>query len=229
MKSMKQKTHRTWIAMGALLPLAAALSTAHAEDSPWSIRVGPAQVLFDASAKVDVGGTTVPGANVGAEDNTTLALDIGYALTDRWTIRAAVGIPPTTTLSAAGTLKGFVPPLTGTLGRVKYGPAVLSATWKIGDFGAFHPYVGAGLNYTHVFSSEDGDIAGLKVDSAFGTVLEGGFDVPLDRHWSLFLDARKIFVKTMATGTVPALGGPPAKASVTLDPLIVHMGVSYRF
>lgn len=228
MKNTKQ-VNRAWIAMGVLLSLTTALPTAHAGDSPWSVRVGPALAAFDATAKVDVGGTNVPGANVGVKDNTFLAFDIGYALNDRWTIRTALGIPPTTTLSAAGTLKGFVPPLTGTLGRLKYGPAVLSATWKIGEFGVFHPYVGAGLNYTRVFSSQDGDIAGLKVKSAFGTALQVGVDVPIDRNWGLFLDARKIFVKTTATGTVPALGGAPAKASVTLDPLVVHMGASYRF
>lgn len=225
----RQQTHSARLAMAVLLPLLGTLSNAHAEDSPWSIRVGPAMVAFDASAKVDVGGANVPGANVAVKDNTALAFDIGYALDDRWTIRTAFGAPPTTTLSAAGSLKGFVPPLTGTLGKVKYGPAVLSATWKLGKFGVFEPYVGAGLNYTHVFSSKDGDIAGLKVKSAFGTALQVGFDVPIDRHWAVFLDARKIYVKTTATGTVPALGGPPAKASVTLDPLIVHMGASYRF
>lgn len=222
-------TSRTGFALGLLLPLAAASTSATAGDSPWSVRVGPAMAVFDASANVAVAGANVPGANIGVKDNTTLGIDIGYALNDRWTIRAALGIPPTTTLSTAGTLKGFVPPLTGTLGKVKYGPAVLSATWKFGGFGAFEPYVGAGVNYTHVFSSEDGDIAGLKVKSAFGTVLQAGFDVPIDRNWGLFLDARKIFVKTTATGTVPALGGPPAKASVTLNPLLVHVGASYRF
>ena len=220
---------RALTTMGLFLPLIAGAPLAHATDSPWSVRLGPALVAFDASASVDVAGSTVPGANVAVKDNTTLALDIGYALDDRWTIRAAIGVPPTTTLSADGSLKGFVPPLSGTLGRVKYGPAVLSATWKIGEFGIFHPYVGAGLNYTHVFSSKDGDIAGLKVKSAFGGALQVGVDVPVDRTWGLFLDVRKIYVKTTATGTVPGLGGPPAKASVTLNPMVVHVGASYRF
>jgi outer membrane protein len=228
MMNINLKT-RSKVAMTLLLSIAAAVSTAHAEDSPWSIRAGAALVKFDASASVDVAGTAFPGANVAVKDNSTLAFDVGYALDDRWTIRTAFGVPPTTTMSTAGSLNGFVPPLTGTLGRVKYGPAVLSATYKLGNFGMFQPYVGAGLNYTHVFSSSDGDIAGLKVKSAFGTALQVGFDVPLDRNWGLFMDARKIFVKTTATGTIPALGGPPAKASVTLNPFVVHMGVSYRF
>jgi outer membrane protein len=172
----------SWANIALLIPLAAALSTAHADDSPWPIRVGPAHVGFDASARIDVAGAPVPETNVAVTDNVALAIDVGYALDDRWTIRAAFGVPPTTTMSAAGSLKGLVPPLTSTLGRVKYGPAVLSVTWKLGNFGLFEPYVGAGLNYTHVFSSNDGDIAGLKVESAFGTALQVGFDVPLDRN-----------------------------------------------
>jgi outer membrane protein len=80
-----------------------------------------------------------------------------------------------------------------------------------------------------VFSSNDGDIAGLKVDSAFGTALQAGLDIPLDKSWGLFLDIRKIYVRTTANGSIPAFGGPAAKADVTLDPTIVHAGLSYRF
>jgi len=217
------------VAVGVLLPFACAMSAAHADDSPWSVRVGPVLAAFNASAKVDVAGSNVPGGNVGAKDNVSLGLEVGYALDDRWTIRTALGVPPTTTLSTAGTLNSLVPPLTGTLGRVKYGPVVLSATWKIGEFGLFRPYVGAGINYTYVFSNTDADVSGLRVKSAFGTALQVGFDVPIDRNWGLFFDVRKVFVKTTATGSVPALGNPPVRASVVLDPLLVHMGVSYRF
>jgi len=215
--------------LGIIFPLAMLCAPAYAGESPWSLRAGPAQVAFDASASVSVAGTTFPGGNVGVQDNTALAFEIGYALDDRWTVRLALGVPPTTTFSAAGSLKGMVPPLTGTLGKVTYGPAVLSATYKLGSFGAVQPYVGAGINYTHVFSSNDGDIAGLKVDSAFGTALQAGLDIPLDKSWGLFLDIRKIYVRTTANGSIPAFGGPAAKADVTLDPTIVHAGLSYRF
>lgn len=213
----------------ALSLMAMALPAAHAGDSPWSLRAGPAQVSFDTQSTVEVAGAPVPGGFIEAEDRTILAFELGYRATDRWTLRLAFGVPPTSRLSTGGTLNTLVPPLTGTLGRVKYGPAVLSATWKLGDFGALRPYVGAGINYTHVFKTTDGDIAGLRIKSAWGSALQAGFDVAIDRDWSLFVDARKVFVKTTATGAVPALGGPPAKADVTLDPLIVHAGISYRF
>ena len=216
-------------ALGVLSLMALALPAAHAGDSPWLLRVGPAHVGFDAKSTVEVAGAPVPGGSIEVEDSTILAFELGYRATDRWTVRLAFGVPPTSTLSTGGTLNTLVPPLTGTLGKVKYGPAVLSATWALGDFGAFRPYVGAGINYTHVFKTTDGDIGGLRIKSAWGSALQAGFDVAIDRDWSLFVDARKVFVKTTATGTVPALGGPPAKANVTLDPLIVHIGAAYRF
>ncbi|MEN9890893.1 MAG: outer membrane protein precursor, partial [Pseudomonadota bacterium] len=197
--------------------------------SPWTLRVGPALAAFHASSRVSVAGSPVPGAAIDLKDNVFLGIDIGYALDAHWTLRTALGVPPTTTLSAAGSLAGLVPPLTGTLGHVKYGPAVLSLVWSPGAVGPLRPYVGAGLNYTHVFSSSDGDIAGLRVRSAFGTALQAGVELPIGAQWSWFIDARQIFVKTRATGTVPALGGPPARADVRLDPLVLHLGLSHRF
>lgn len=218
-------TLRAGLTIGLLLSLSAPLTMAHAEgSSPWSVRTGPVRVVFSESATVAVNGANVPGANAQAKDNTSLGIDVGYALSDRWTLRTAFGIPPTTTLSGTGSLAAA-----GTLGRVKYAPLVVSVTWKIGEFGPIHPYVGAGVNYTRVISQEDGSIAGLKVKSAFGSALQVGFDVPIDTNWGLFLDARKMFVKTTATGTLPTMGGASADASLTLNPLIVHTGVFYRF
>lgn len=213
----------------ALSVIAVAVPAAHAGDSPWSLRVGAAYVGFDAKSSVAVAGAPVPGGSIEVENNTALAFEVGYHLTDRWALRLAFGVPPTTTLSTGGTLNSFVPPLTGTLGSVKYGPAVASVTWTFAEFGVLRPYVGAGVNYTYVFDTTDGDIGNLRVNSAWGSALQAGFDVAIDRDWSIFVDVRKVFVKTTATGTIPALGGPPASADVTLNPLIVQVGVGYRF
>jgi outer membrane protein len=215
--------------LAATLLSAACLSPVHAETSPWSVRVGPASVAFDVSSSVAVAGTTVPGGEVQAKDNLFLGIEIGYTVNEAWAVRLALGVPPTTTLSTGGTLNALVPPLTGTLGKVKYGPAVLSANYTLGQWGPVKPYVGLGVNYTMVMESRDGDIAGLNVKSAWGSALELGLDWPITPHWSVFADARKVFVKTSASGTIPALGGLPATADVKLNPLIVHTGIGYRF
>jgi outer membrane protein len=216
--------------LGGIVLLALSLpGYACAQESPWTFRVGPAGVFWDESAKVKLDGTTVPGGNANVKDNTTLGMDIGYDFTDRWTARFAFGIPPKTKLTTAGSLDAARPPLSGKLGEVTYGPAVLTAVYKFNPNGRISPYAGAGVTYVYVFDSKDGDIHGLKVDHAWGTVLQVGFTAPLNKQWSFFLDARKLFIDTKARGTVPALGGQRASASIDLDPVIIHTGLEYRF
>lgn len=206
---------------------AAAALPALAQDSPWSVRAGVAAIRFSPDSTIELPtGVPVPGAAVGVKNNTAAALEIGYELAHDWTLRFAMGNPPTTTLSAAGTLP---PAPTGTLGKIRYAPAMLTLTYGFGDLGPIRPYVGAGINYTWVMKETDGDIARLKADNAWGGVLQAGFDVPLSRQWSLFFDARKVFVKTQARGVVPALGNVPGSARIKLDPAIYVVGVGYRF
>lgn len=200
-----------------------------AQTTNWFLRAGPAAVQFHAGSNLEVGGAAFPGAQSLVSNNTALAFEVGYSMTQDAAVRLAFGVPPKTTLTAGGALQSLVPPLTGTLGTVTYGPVILTATYSFGSSGAVRPYVGAGVSYLKVFSTGDADLAGLKVDSAWGTALQAGVDVPVTSNWSLFIDVRKIFVKTSATGTVPALGSPPVLASVKLDPVVIHAGIGYRF
>ncbi|HSW05134.1 OmpW/AlkL family protein [Aquabacterium sp.] len=214
------------ISVAALACLLAATGTAVAQAapdraSPWWLHAGPVQVQFHTKADVRVGGAPLPGAGVDASSNTTLGLEIGHDMTPNIAARLTIGVPPTTRLSGTGPLAGA-----GELGRVKYGPAVLSATWSFDGLGAFRPYLGAGVNYTIALESPDGAITSLKVKNAFGSVLQAGFDMPLGPRWGLFVDVKKVFLKTTADGWV---GPAPAHASVQLDPLLIHGGVSYRF
>lgn len=203
---------------------ATAVTSASAQSSPWTVRVGAAHVRFSTDADVFVNGAQVPGANAEASSNTTLGLELAYSFSPDWTLRFLAGVPPTTTLTGTGALAG-----TGTLGKVKYGPAVLSATYNLPKVGSVTPYLGAGLNYTIVMSSKDGFISNLDVNSAFGSVLQAGMELPLGGEWSVALDARKIFLKTKASGVLPAMGGAIAKADVRLDPLVVFLSLGRRF
>lgn len=201
-----------------------------AQDSPWELRVGVATVnLAAAQSKLWVGGEFVRGGDVAFKNNVTVAAELGYSLTPRLMARAILGLPPTTKMKAAGSLQNMVPPLSGNLGELQYGPFALTLTHDLGQWGRFKPYAGIGINYTMVFKKTDGDISRLKAKNAWGSVLQLGVDYQIDKHWSLFADARKIFVKSTATGIVPAFGGAPAKAEVKFDPLAVHVGLGYRF
>ncbi len=195
-----------------------------APKSPWRLYAGPAHIGFSTSADVRAGGQPVPGANAEADSNYSIGFGAIYDFHPGWSAELALGLPPTTALKGTGTLAGA-----GTLGKVKYGPAVLSVRRQLWDEGPVRPYIGAGINYTLVLESRDGFVSGLDVKNGVGPVLQAGFEVPIDARWSFFFDAKKIWVKTTATGTLPALGGAPAYAKVRLDPLVLTAGLSYRF
>lgn len=196
---------------------------AHAAEPNWWLHAGPVHVGFNTQATISAAGSVLPGADARASSNTALGLEVGYAVTDAVVVALTVGVPPTTRLVGRGG-----PPDGFELGRVKYAPAVFSAHYHF-DLGSVRPYVGAGVNYTRVLKSKDGLVAQLDVKSAWGSVLQAGVDVPLSGRWGLFLDVKKIFLKTDASGVLPAFGGAPAQATIRLDPLLVHAGVSWRF
>lgn len=197
------------------LPHAAA-----AQDSRWFFRAGPAAVVFSPSAKVKVGGQTVPGASVGIDNDATLTFDVGYRVTDAISVTFTGGIPPLAVVNGGGPLDGMA------LGKVRYAPAVLGAQYQFKTGTPFKPYVGAGLNYTLFFDAKDGAVEGLKVDNAFGPVLQVGFNYEINEGVSLYGDVKQIWLDTTAKGTV---GGAPAEADLTADPMIIGLGVSYRF
>lgn len=223
-------THRlACIATAAmLLPASCALaqqpSAAPASPSPWSFYAGYAHIGFSASATVKVNGAEVNGGNASAADNSSLAFGVIYHFDERWSAELAMGLPPTATLSGADTLSSA-----GKLGKVTYGPAVLSLRHSFLADGPVRPYIGAGINYTHVFSTDDGFVRNLKVKSAFGPVLQLGVAIPLKDRWSLLLDVKKIWVSTTATGTLPAFGGAATTSDVRLDPLVSTLTLSYSF
>lgn len=203
-----------------------ALGPAAAEDRPFFLRLGGAHVGFDESASVSVAGAAVPGGDARLEDNWGIAIEGGYFFTPDISVSLALGVPPTTTVRGAGTLAPA-----GALGDVTYGPAVLSARYHFLEPGGIRPYVGAGVSYTVIFDTEDKALRNLDVDNALGPALVAGVDVPISGRWGAYVDAKKIWARTDATFDLPvsATATAPGKTRLTLDPLVVSAGISFRF
>lgn len=160
------------IALTSLATCALCLSVGQAsaaDTSPWTVRLGPANVAFSTQTDVQVGGNLVPGGDASASSSTTLGIELSYDVSDRLTARFLAGIPPETTLSGKDALSSA-----GKLGKVTYAPAVLSLTYKLLDDGPMRPYVGAGINYTIVTRNRDAFITDLDTRNAWGTVLHAG-------------------------------------------------------
>jgi len=195
----------------------------------WSVAVGGGRVMFDSHSNLTIAGSSSPGASTEPTDGNVAFLIGSYHWSDRWSTRMTFGVPPKTELRAAGTLTSLVPPLTGRMGSVRYAPGTLTTDYAFFKHSNFSAYVGGGLNYTKIVSTEDGDVSNLRVKDAWGAVLGTGFDVQIDKGLSLNVEFKKIYVKVHASGTVTALGNAPVTATMRLDPTILFAGLRYRF
>lgn len=224
-----------WRSRGMLCGLAGlvllwpAVATAQSStpDQPrrFYVRLGAARIVFDEKADVALAGQPLAGADATASNNYGVSLDIGYFLTPNLSVAATVGVPPTSTLTAAGTLAGA-----GTLGKVTYGPGIYTLRYHIGHPGKIRPYVGGGLNWTIIFKTEDGVLRDFRTSNTLGPAVTGGIDVPVNDRIGIFGAVTKVWTSTNARFRLATPDGVvPGTARVRLDPLVAQAGLQYRF
>jgi outer membrane protein len=221
------------VAMAAVPALAADLPTskgpaaapvAYEAPSPWMIRVRALAVIPD--AKLDINGV----AGVNGKINTSYVpeLDISYFFTKNIAAELILGVTPHKVTGNAGAINGLP------IGKTLLLPPTLTLQYHFTDFGAFKPYVGAGLNYTFFLDQNPGNttvggltVTRLNVKSAPGFALQAGFDYMLNANWGLNFDVKKIWLRPDYTATVTPLGAIAGK--LRIDPWIIGVGVTYRF
>ena len=197
--------------VAAVLAVLALISSVHAEESRWLVRVRA--VHLDPEDKSDpVGGTGAPD-RISVSSKTIPELDVSYFFTKNIAAELVLTYPQKHDVSLDG----------AKIGTVKHLPPTLLVQYHFLPDAQFRPYVGAGLNYT-TFSQNRllNGAASLEHDS-FGLALQAGADVALDKKWSLNFDVKKAQIRSDVL-----IGG--AKASrVKIDPLMLAVGVGYRF
>lgn len=171
-------------------------------------------------------------ANLQVGKNTIPELDISYYLTKN--IAAEL-------ILAVGTRHGVsVSPGTGAvaadLGKVNLLPPTLTAQWHFNPDQTIDPYVGAGAAFVLGLDRKltaDATAAGLstypiRIDrSAFGAVLQAGFDVNLQDKWLVNFDVKKIWVNTDVKLDLGA--GYTKIDNLDLNPLVVSIGIGKKF
>ena len=211
--------NRLAIAAAAALGLATA---AHGQDTTrWFVHAGPAEVALETKASMTAGGQPVPGAAVSVPNQWTAEVEVGYFATPNIAIALAGGLPPTATVNASGSLAAL-----GRAGQMTYGPSTLNAQYHANRGGMIQPYIGVGPTFMLVFGTKDGALTNLKVNDAIGWDVQAGADVMFNAHWGAFIDAKKAFLSTKASGM---LGPAPVSATVQLNPAVFNAGVTYRF
>jgi outer membrane protein len=182
------------------------------------VNVGISGVLPDEGAKISaVGGT------VDISDEVVPTVSLEYRFTD--TLSAELMCCAARhDVKAVQTALGTVD-----LGEITHFPPTLTLKYRFAGMGPLKPYVGAGVNYTHFFDESlpaGGPVTRIDYDDSVGPALQAGAEYRLNDTWSVFADARKIWINTDVT--IDA-GATRIKADVDIDPWVVTAGFGYRF
>jgi outer membrane protein len=180
-------------------------------DGPWMVRGRILGVMPDESASI-----TPIGGDVKIDDSVVPELDISYFFDKHW---AAELILATTEHDVKHTPTGL------DLGKTWLLPPTLTVQYHFfPESETFRPYLGAGVNYTMFYKTEEPKGLNIDYKNNFGVALQAGFDVPLGNGWSFNVDVKKIFLQTDVT--IQPLG---VRADAHIDPWIVGVGLGYRW
>ncbi|MEV4782169.1 OmpW/AlkL family protein [Burkholderia sp. LMU1-1-1.1] len=205
------KTKAIAAAVLATLGMGVAMGSAVAQESPWLVRVRA--VNLNTADKSD------PVGGVGASDRLTVSdktipeFDISYFFTPNLAAELVLTYPQKHDVYLDG----------ANIGTFKHLPPSLLVQYHFTPDAPLKPYVGAGINYTTLSKVRllNGQ-ASLEHDSV-GLVVQAGVDYAIDKQWSLNFDVKKAQIRSDVM-----IGG--AKASrVKVDPLMIGVGVGYRF
>jgi len=187
-------------------------NSAMAQDqSPWLIRARVVDV--EPANKSDPIGGAGASDRLSVSSKTIPELDITYFFTSNIATELILTYPQKHDVSLDG----------AKIGTIKHLPPTLTVQYHFAPDATFRPYVGAGVNYT-TFSGVNllNGAASLEHDS-FGLALQAGADVAIDKNWSINFDVKKLQLRSDVF-----IGG--AKASrVKVDPVLVGVGIGYRF
>jgi len=192
--------------------------------NPWMIRVRALGVVTRNSGYVD----QVAGSGLSTTDTVVPELDITYFFTKNWAAELILGVTKHhVTGTGAAATNGL------DVGKAWLLPPTLTFQYHFTDFGAFKPYVGAGVNYTVFFGQTAGNTSnGLvtvtrsHLQNTWSPALQVGFDYMIDKHWGFNVDVKKLWLRPNWDGdsTAGALTG-----KVNLDPWLIGAGITYKY
>ena len=187
----------------------------------WQVRLRALGVAPDESATIGV-----IGGDVAISNTIVPELDFTYFFTEHFAAELILGTTKHD-VKAINTAAGDV-----NLGSVWLLPPTLTAQYHFytSDKKVFKPYIGAGVNYTLFYNVKSGDVADVKYDNALGYAAQLGFDLMLDDKFFINVDAKRLFLKTDVTVDASNLApGLSIPADVTINPLVLGMGVGMKF
>jgi len=194
---------------------------------PYMIRVRGVGVLPD-SGKGNITAGVLTGVQAKVKEAYIPEVDLTYFFTKNIAVEAICCLSrhdiSATTPAGVGL---------GTVGRTWVFPPTVLLQYHFTDFGAFKPYVGVGVNYTHYFDTKSRGVlaavpADLKIKDSWGVAGQVGFDYMLNRNWGINVDVKKIMMEPNFDSYTPG-GVLVAAGKAKINPWLVGIGLTYRF
>ncbi len=191
------------------------VSSVSAMSSDMMVRMRAINVMPDES-----GTPTIIGGDVNLNNASVPEIDFSYFFNDNIALELILA---TTThkASANNTLLNNLD-----LGDVSLLPPTLTAQYHH-QFGKFKPYVGAGLNYTIFYGADSGVAKSVTYENSLGYAFQTGGDYQIADNLFLNLDIKKLYLSTDVHVSTYANGS--VDAEVDIDPLIVGLGIGFKF
>lgn len=206
---MKKTTLYSAIALMAVANSANAADTQSAKyDGKWMIRARAVGVLPDENSHLNIGGT------VDVDNSVVPEVDFTYFFTPNIAAELIAAVTPHDVKTNGGVDAGSAWLL----------PPTLTLQYHYTGLEGVKPYIGAGINYTHFFNEDAGDLHSVKYDDSFGAAFQAGVDVPIGDNWYANLDVKKVYISTTAKFSPSGV-----RADVDIDPWLVGAGFGYRF
>lgn len=186
-------------------------STAMAQEATWLLR-GRVVNIAPANQSDPVGGTGAAD-RISVSKKTIPEFDVTYFFSPNIAAELILTYPQKHTVYLDG----------ADIGSFKHLPPTLSAQYHFAPNSDVRPYLGLGVNYTNLSKVNLLAGKGGLEHSSFGLSLQAGVDFVIDKKWSVNLDIKKVQIRSDVF-----VGGAKASA-VKVDPVLVGVGLGYRF
>lgn len=221
MKSLSLKTSMLVVA------IALGTSAAHAEAGDTFIRIRGIMI-----APTESSGPILPAfptEEVKVNNSVMPEVDITHMVSDNVGLELIAATTKHNASGISGTTGGI-----GKLASTWVLPPTLTVQYHFAPEAKVRPYVGAGVNYTIFYSEKPS--AGLEtavgqtdvnLKDSFGWAAQAGIDIDLNEKMFLNFDVKYIDIDTTARLATTAIGTQRVK--ISLDPIVVGVGVGFRF
>lgn len=172
---------------------------------------------------------TFPTEEVKVNNSIMPEVDITHMVSDNVGLELIAATTKHNASGTSGTTGGI-----GKLASTWVLPPTLTLQYHFAPEAKVRPYVGAGVNYTMFYSEKPS--AGLEtavgqtnvnLKDSFGWAAQAGIDIDLNEKMFLNFDVKYIDIDTTARLDTTAIGTQRVK--ISLDPLVVGVGVGFRF